>query len=412
MSNSLLFGNAKYLMKSLKKLVLENNVCPIPWVHSEIFSSRTRIIPCCKYSEDIETVSNNFFDTWHGESFQKIRNDLENGIPHKNCSACDVPDHVFSYKKFKIQDYVNSGILENIDIDNLKGPRVLHLSTTDNTCNLACRMCNPDNSSKIAAMATGTKHNLKKFFKLNPLSETTPIIDYLRGSLDSIMRITISGGEPMLDKNLTSVIDLLSESNSLKTIGFSTNMTMLNYELLDRLNRLENVSIFFSISLDGPKPIHEYIRHGCEYDNIIENLKYISNNYKDRFDFNINSTISVYNAGYIKESLESFKDLIKETKIKINQIMSSPVLTPEFLHPGVLPDQIKELYLEKIRSIDSVKYQLFLPKSKEFLETTVRLIQENKNILFDEFLEFNKEFDKSTGENFIKIYPEFTNYMG
>jgi sulfatase maturation enzyme AslB (radical SAM superfamily) len=266
-------------------------------------------------------------------------------------------------------------------------------------------MCNSNNSSKIASLSK--KENLKKFFGINQIYDSTSMVDYLRNSLDNIVKITISGGEPMLDKNLKSLVDELSKSHSLKMLTLSTNMTILDYELIEKLSKLKSIKKTLSISLDGPKNIHEYIRHNCVYEDIVNNLKYLSDNYKDNFVFNINSTISVYNIGYIKETLESFVELLKKTNIRINFLMSSPVLNPDYLHPGILPDYLKSLYIEKINSLNRLKYQLYIRGSNEFIQTSINLLKENHQDRFSKFLEFNQEFDKVTQNNFRKLYPEF-----
>ncbi len=388
-------------MTSLKKLVIEKDVCPLPWMHSEILYSGSGIKPCCKYKENIIAPDNDFLSAWQGETFQKIRHDLANGIPHQNCSPCDVPKDAFSYKKFKMYRYLNIGFLNNIDTDVSSTPRVLHVATTDNTCNLACRMCGPYNSSKLADISS-----LQKFYPSEKVIPRNSILNFTKESIDSVMQVTFSGGEPMLDKRLPDLIENISQSKQLRIIGFSTNMTVLNYKLLDQLAELDNVKIFFSVSLDGPIHIQEYIRYNCNYSSIVDNLKYIKEKYQNRFLFNINSTVSVYNVGYVKETLDSLVELMNNTGIELNEVMASPVLYPEFLHPGILPSNIKDFYIDKLSKVDTSVYGT-IPKSKELVATSIELLNAKKENLYDLFLEFNAEFDKVAGTKFLSLYPEF-----
>jgi len=385
-------------MTSLKKIVLENGVCPIPWVHAEINGSNSLVYPCCKYKENVGTVQENFSSIWFNDKYKKIRWDLSNGVEHKNCSACDVPNNVFSYKKWKTEVYLNDSILDDIDIDKNNYPKVLHIGGFSNLCNLACRMCNPQSSSTLETIIK--KSDLKKFYPLD-IENKNLSIDICDDFIDEIIKITISGGEPFLDKQVFEFLKKFKNSKNLKQINFSTNLTKINLPLFDYLSTLD-IKITLSVSLDGNKKIHEYIRHGCDYDSIIKNIEIISERYK-KFQFNINTTLSAYNAGYANETLESFLEI--DNIIKIQDLMISPVLKPEMLHPGVLPDNAKNFYLEKYSCVNIDKF-LKIPNSKKLIETSINLISLDYSKNFLKFLEFTETFDKISNKRYLEIYPE------
>jgi sulfatase maturation enzyme AslB (radical SAM superfamily) len=390
-------------MKSLKKIVIEKKICPIPWVHAEI-SFNTKVKPCCKYTSQLNRNETKFSDVWFNYGYENLRYAFVNQLKDQNCSACDVNDNSFSYQKFKTLEYLYQGMLDDLDIDHIKLPKILHLSTNDNTCNLACRMCDPTNSSKLLDIAE--KSDLKKFYNIDKSVNDIKIVDFIKDSLSDVEKINITGGEPMLDKNLISFVSLLSESKKLKTIGFSTNMTIINKKLLDLLSEMTEVKKVISISLDGPDYIHEYIRYPCKYSDIVENISYISNKYPKKFIFNINHTVSLYNVGYVKESLDSWKKLKEITGISISNIMTSPVIDPQYLNAGVVPNFVKTIYLEKIKSIDASSYNN-LPKVKEIINTVISLLSEDNSYRYQTFLEFNEIFDNITKQSFFSTYPEF-----
>ena len=368
-------------------------MCPIPWVDVAVMSAKNSVLPCCKYRQVVGPVDSNLDTTWTNEDYNALRQDLIQGLEHKNCSACDVGPDAFSYKKWKTRSYLKSGILDNVDINKPK-PKVLHLAGFSNTCNLACRMCDPGSSSKLQALANTTV--LGKYLGTG-YNDYKIDLASLSNSLEQVEQLSITGGEPFLDKPVTDFIESLHGHPTLKDIHFSTNMSIMNKRLLDALDRL-NVNVSFSVSIDGPKHVHEYIRHGSNYEEMLDNIKYIASNYN--FKFNINTTISAYNVGYVTDTIESFSYLSKYCGIVLRDIMFSPVLVPEYLHPGVLPIAIKEQYITKLKSFNVFPYQIRVPSTRRFIATAIELLEQDKTHLYDMFTEYTNDFN-----SVVKVVP-------
>jgi sulfatase maturation enzyme AslB (radical SAM superfamily) len=170
-------------------------------------------------------------------------------------------------------------------------------------------------------------------------------------------------------------------------------MTVINQRLINLLNTLP-VKVNLNVSIDGPKHIHNYIRHGCDLDQIINNLNHLAKNYK--FQFGINSTISALNVGYIPEML----DTINSIGLPFTHLMSSPVLESH-LHAGVLPDEIKALYTIKLKSADCKN-----ATQQELVDTALKLLQEDKQEHWPQFVKFISAFDSATNTNLKSVYPE------
>ena len=84
--------------------------------------------------------------------------------------------------------------------------------------------------------------------------------------------------------------------------------------------------------------------------------------------------------------------------------MTSPVLTPEYLHPAVIPNDVKSLYLEKLKSADPDKFTI--PNSKIMIPTAVALLNTQSDKLAN-FNTFVRAFDKAAGTDINLTYPEF-----
>lgn len=374
-------------------LINDGNRCTIPWLHTEINLQNNDARPCCKYTSSLGKAED-FIKVWRSEEYQKLRTDIINKIPHANCNACDVSDDAFSYRNFKNQTY--RGVF-NKEVDAGESlPRVFHISLK-NTCNLACRMCKPNISSKFAEV-TNKNEYLKNFFSFQPINNRFDF-QKLKGSFVNASHITITGGEPLIDDECQELIEMIaSESKLLRVVSFSSNMTKYNKNLIEALRKLK-ARVIINVSIDGPPNIHEYIRYKCKWPDMITNI----NALKDFAYFtNFNSTISAMNVGYLPELLTSLDDIQRETGIKFVRVMPSPVLQ-DYLHPGCLPQEVKELYTEKLKTFNDS-----LPGSKQLIQSGIDLMKEQYD--WNKTKKFLTEFDKVAGTDFRVMYPEWQNY--
>lgn len=375
-------------------LIENGNRCIIPWIHTEISLQNNTVKPCCKYSIPLGGLDN-FESIWHGAEYNKLRSDIVNNIEHKLCDACNVPDTEFSYRSYK-----NSGYKKIFDIklEPVELPRVFNISLK-NTCNLACRMCFPGSSSKLAGLVKG-KEFFQKIYGLPPIDNNFNT-ESLSGIFVNAEKITFSGGEPFLHNNCIEIIKMIgAESKNLKSIIFSTNMTNYNNKLVNELKKL-NTQIEFNISLDGPRHIQEYIRVGSSLDVMVENIVRLKESINP--SFGINSTISLLNVGYVTEIIDTVHQISKHTGVNFTHIMTSPVLE-EHLHAGNIPSEIKDIYIKKILSR---RFFLKNISGQNTLITSALGLLSKEKTQWSYAKEFLREFDSLTSTNYLDVYPEF-----
>jgi sulfatase maturation enzyme AslB (radical SAM superfamily) len=382
-------------MSKLKNQVIESKICSLPWILSYINLQNNKIHPCCRYNGPIGDIAESFDTVWQNVEYQKLRTDtISNHMPSK-CSACDVPENTYSYKNFKSAQYLS--YLDDVDTDKLESPKIIHL-ILGNTCNLACRMCTPQYSSRLETLSNQSTF-LKNIYKDQSTSSRVDV-SKLKGVFVNAREIIITGGEPLIDKDCEEVLTLIQqESQHLRKIDFTSNLTKLNFQLIDILASLKNVKVHFNISIDGPIRIHEYIRYGCNWQNIVDNLL-ILRQYK-HFQFGVNATISALNLGYITELIDSLNELQQISGVKFTHVMPTPVLEPHMI-PTVLPEEIRKTYLEKLNNYEN----------KSTIRGTAGLISTAKDFClrpatnYQLFKNFISEFDRLTNTQFEKVYPE------
>jgi sulfatase maturation enzyme AslB (radical SAM superfamily) len=380
--------------------------------NADIDLPKNRLSPCCLYKDSPIKVSDGVSTGWFSEHYQKLRQDWINNVSRDNCSYCketeeDPNNSSLKNQKNKFFSEVFN-FLDNTDVETPQLPSVFNIHTT-RTCNLACRMCNPVDSSLLSSIVQRSDI-LKKYYYV-PDYKNTVDVESLRGSFKNAELVTFLGGEPMLqDANIEQILKIIREESSiLKNVNITTNMTIINHSLLNLLSNL-NVRVTLSVSVDGPKAIQEYIRYKFQWDTMIENLKTISNNYPN-IRIVINTTISLLSVGYITELLDVLQSL-RNDGVNISFMIPFPVVK-KYIHCAILPESIKEMYIEKIKTYNNSSK---ISGSDTLLKTAIDLLnspitKNSDECYISDFIEFINEFDKIAGTKTTDVYPEFLQFM-
>ncbi len=92
----------------------------------------------------------------------------------------------------------------------------------------------------------------------------------------SLLHLTITGGEPFLRKDLTEIISEIIENSGVPRVSIKSNGFYINRikEYIPKLiSRHKNTEFTLSISLDGPKEIHDKVRNfKGAYDKVLETV--------------------------------------------------------------------------------------------------------------------------------------------
>ena len=152
----------------------------------------------------------------------------------------------------------------------------------DNVCNSACMTCNEDLSTKIGSLKS--KHyvivdNTNRFWSLPQ---------------ERIVHLDLNGGEPSHSKNYKTVINNLPPN--VKSIRLNTNCSTVLTELITLIDQGINVTV--TVSLDGIREVHDFIRWPIEWDKFYKNLM----KYKSMpVNLNLWTTVSVLNEKQLPE---------------------------------------------------------------------------------------------------------------
>ncbi|HPT08687.1 MAG TPA: radical SAM protein [bacterium] len=180
----------------------------------------------------------------------------------------------------------------------MKKIKSLNLMVTSR-CNGACNMCNIWKGKEDSNL---NLDSLKRFLSSPEFSE--------------LEDLSISGGEPMLKDDIYEFSKyLIKNLPKLKMFFINTNgllpeKTIKLARFLKRDAKLLNkdLKIYFSISIEGPKDIHETIR-GRSYDLSIKTILLLKKIMSKKFEVIISMTLQKYNYKFVEQVSSLAKSL-------------------------------------------------------------------------------------------------------
>jgi MoaA/NifB/PqqE/SkfB family radical SAM enzyme len=192
---------------------------------------------------------------------------------------------------------------------------------TSMLCNSTCATCSSSHSTAWSALEDKTIE-LKKI-----PTQTLDQIDFAH-----IKMLSFVGGEPLYEKFNFDILERLIDVGNVNCfISLVTNgSTQLTKNQIDTLSKFKNLN--FCLSIDGVGPVFEYLRYPLKWSTLLDNIRL----YKSLgIKLSVSYTISNLNVLYYKETVKWFAD----NNLKFNHIV---VYSPEYFHPSVLPDAIKQ----------------------------------------------------------------------
>lgn len=159
----------------------------------------------------------------------------------------------------------------NNGLTDILRPVSYHMSL-GNECNLACRMCHPAYSSKLASLEiqSGSYNGPARLNWTDNDSVWNQVVETIC-STENLKFIHIIGGEPLMNPKFEELIDrLISAGKTNIYFGFTTNGTKFSYELVEKLSAFNQVDIGISVECMGP--LNDLIRRGSSTEKVLENI--------------------------------------------------------------------------------------------------------------------------------------------
>lgn len=342
------------------------------------FSVDGSLKPCCRYKGSFKAQA---------EPFSEIRQKMLSGERVSGCEKCYLEEErgQKSMRQSFTETYSSTARLGQV--------QALEVALS-NVCNFRCRMCNPQSSS-------AWRPEWKKLFPNAPqISEprnghTMTSLKATSESLKNIRKVKLVGGEPFLSKELEEFLSfILNVAENPVKLQIATNGSLLpSQPVIGLLKQFQEVRILLSIDAIGSRA--EYIRKGCHWSELEENINKLKSLADKLEQTHIVSfmTLQAYNA-------DSILDIYQWSQ-KMGLLFKYNVLRfPEFLRVEALTsDRRKQIWKHYQRSCTEPAFiKLLTPLENLYCDTP--------SIKNHQFIEFTKRLDVIRNETGSELFYE------
>ena len=381
-----------------------SDFCYYPFMQI-LLTSDGKYRPCSKHQDYVTndgrelSVQNGdtLEDAWTSDYMQNIRQQFLENKQFEGCRECwRMQDMGLRSMRYDSYQY---GTSEQQVTEPLRPTRIE--INASNVCNLKCRICYPNASSKwIKEHGDLYGSNEKIYYNLS-----LPNLEQVKQWGDSLEEVCFFGGEPLLSQENMELLDhFISTGNAGRmSILFNTNGTVFNDEITDRLRHFKLVRMYFSVDDIGQR--FEYQRKGAKWDEVADNIgkayRLSRSPEGQNIDFKICCTVSIFNIYYFPEFFDWF-----ETNYPGLRVFWNLLFDPWRLNVQILPKPVKALITERLRKHVKSTYTRSEQETKT-IEELVTFLNEDVQKPFDEFLRYVNRHDTFRQESYPTVFPEF-----
>ena len=269
-----------------------NTFCPSPWIHMRITNSGAYTY--CRWAINNETlvdatanIKNLSPLEYFNNNMTSIRTSLLNGEALPGCGDCRIQEEHGKVSGRQRQllkvgvmpDYFNQSLASSPYRSAFDYSAANQGATQEypvdwqidlgNYCNSACIMCGPNSSSMLATefKAIGLINQLPA----NSWCNTPELVEKFVKDLVKIPNIKylhFIGGETLITPGFKRILTELVNTNlaSNITIGFTTNLTVWDDNIINLLRKFAGVNL--GLSIEALDPINKYVRYPSKLTNV------------------------------------------------------------------------------------------------------------------------------------------------
>lgn len=331
----------------------EKPFCVFPFVNQYI-STQGWTSLCCDSTTHRDRKDWGKFD-WHNSHLVAARRMFGKGKWPKACERCKATEEsggtsLRMNMNHKFHEWVDR--YRNDPMDRPPPPVSFDIRL-GNHCNLRCTMCDPESSDMIGkALTQYQKDTGRTWLENHPPSDIITerrAVDQVLANPEHVRCIQLSGGEPFIMPNALHIIRTMVENGHAEHIDLhiTTNGTVLKPQWVDEwFKHYRTVQMVLSIDATGERA--EYVRYGHRWDTINRRIKAMNEACKPH-DKTVWMSVTPTVHGATVSEIESVFRWSMESGLDMPEYHT--VFTPQWMHPGRVPDSVKE---PAVRFIDSL----------------------------------------------------------
>ena len=396
------------------KAVPRNSFCSLPFTH-QYRNTNGEIALCCDNAFNVleKTSQESMLDVFNSHRMNSLRNMMLNGERSSDCAVCyKMEDKGLYSPRQRANEWWYNREPSALDdqITKFQNDETLTPVSLDirfsSKCALKCRTCNPHNSSTIAAEVNTFRENklnipvsIDQEYFLEHTTRPAPWTAQEVPLSPNLKVLNIVGGEPLIEEENNNLLERVAELNADPEIRINTSFARKNNKLKEIIKNFNHV--LFIVSLDGIGSLNDYIRHGSNFQEVLENIEL---NRENLCAFN--TTVSIYNVLYLADIIEYISENYPNTYHLINLTSNH---SPTELHNT--PPEFRNIIIEKLEQIKSKKLNTIIELTE--LDNVINVLkQDNFNTdSFQKFIDFTRFIDQQRGELIGNIVPDYNKYF-
>ena len=332
-----------------KRLGVSDNYCDYPFSSIHVATDGS-VSPCCEYAGSVGNVKSASLATlWSGPGMAAIRESFKADERPEACWKCFQLEESegASLRTKRLRAIETSADANRFSV--CSAPRMVDIRFS-NLCNLRCRTCGPQNSSKWYKDALALGYSLGEKAEIKSFPTLGNLIEQFSEWVDHIEYIYFAGGEPLLIEDHYIILELLiKRGRTSVNLIYTTNMTVLachGRSIIDLWSHFPNV--LMEASVDGVGARGGLIRKDFVWDKFVSHVSEIRQKCPHvAIVFGV--TVSIFNILTLTELLEVLRRDCGATAASF------------FLHSLQEPSHYRTQVLleaQKIQAAQSIEYYL------------------------------------------------------
>jgi organic radical activating enzyme len=339
----------------------------------------------------------------------------------------DLDPEVVSDRVIKSQMWHDD--ISTLQVDAHHVPKFIEV-VFDNYCNLSCSYCDSGQSSswaeKIHRQPLQLETDYRNLYNTVHIAPGSTKNNYVTawnkwwaeiGS--QVERLKISGGEPLLSKNVWQFFETLRPD--LNVLIINSNFSVAS-KIIDRFIEVttpfKNVAV--AASIDAVGDIAEYARQGLDYRQFLSNVDQWCGSNKAQNVLHLQSTVNALNIWGLTDKFDLSIELGRRYPGRINPFYSTLVRFPEFQSVTVLPIDLRHSLADHITAWFGKNNQWLSEREQSYVEKIIvylnqdpeQLVKLDVTKLQIDFKKFIMYYDTSAKKSYKEIYPtEFVQWV-
>ena len=406
--------------------IVSDTACVYKWAWNTFYTYSGESSSCYRVQE--ETIDlDNFDEEFHNtpkviEDRQRMR---EGQWPEagRGCMYCKkiedaggVSDRIYSNKLPFVAD---------VDFASTNIQPILSEVYINNTCDLGCVYCSPELSSKINSELLTYGPNsagqipIVKFDK--QAAYTEKYLSWVNKNYTSLRRLSILGGEPLLQKEFWNLLDIANNNkNPNLEIAINTNLNA-SFETIERLvstakelvarRKIKRFDILCSLDCWGPQA--EFVRYGLNLERWQQNFEYLIKHKWLYVSFmHVVTSLTIKTMSELQQVIANYKN----QGYRINQTygLVTGKVAEDLYHPEIFGSEFFKQQLEHLVDAYPITEE-WDHESKQRIVGITKLLTGGNNQPDLARLKRLKtrldEFDARRGTDWKSLYPEINEFM-